>query len=96
MELEVLSELIAAPVVTTASGKGAFPEDHPLAGGVFGTFGLPAANALVSEADALLVVGSKLAPTDTARENPKLIDPSAPDPHPDRHRAQERRLDVSL
>ncbi len=76
MELEDLSELIAAPVVTTASGKGAFPEEHPLAGGVFGTFGLPAANALVSEADALLVVGSKLAPTDTARENPKLIDPS--------------------
>jgi acetolactate synthase I/II/III large subunit len=76
MELEGLSEWIAAPVVTTASGKGAFPEDHPLAGGVFGTFGLPAANALVSEADLLLVVGSRLAPTDTARENPGLIDPS--------------------
>jgi len=76
MELRGLSELIAAPVVTTASGKGAFPEDHALAGGVFGTFGFPAANALVSETDALLVVGSKLAPTDTARENPGLIDPS--------------------
>jgi len=75
-ELQGLSEWIAAPVVTTASGKGAFPEEHELAGAVFGTFGFPAANALVSEADALLVVGSKLAPTDSARENPKLIDPS--------------------
>jgi acetolactate synthase-1/2/3 large subunit len=73
--LQGLSELLGAPVVTTASGKGAFPEEHALAAGVFGTFGLPAANALVSGADALLVVGSKLAPTDTARENPGLIDP---------------------
>jgi acetolactate synthase-1/2/3 large subunit len=73
--LQGLSELLGAPVVTTASGKGAFPEEHALAAGVFGTFGLPAANALVSDADALLVVGSKLAPTDTACENPGLIDP---------------------
>ena len=74
-QLQTLSALLGAPVVTTASGKGAFPEEHELAVGVFGTFGLPAANALVSDADLLLVVGSKLAPTDTARENPGLIDP---------------------
>ncbi len=74
-ELKNLSEHLNAPVVTTASGKGAFPEEHELALGVFGTFGLPAANAVVADADAILVVGSKLAPTDTARENPKLIDP---------------------
>jgi acetolactate synthase-1/2/3 large subunit len=74
-ELQNLSESLNAPVVTTASGKGVFPEEHELALGVFGTFGLPAANAVVADADAILVVGSKLAPTDTARENPKLIDP---------------------
>ena len=71
-----LSDRLQAPVATTVSGKGAFPEAHAMALGVFGTFGLPAANAVVAEADVLLVVGSKLAPSDTARENPGLIDPT--------------------
>ncbi len=74
-ELQNLAELIGAPVATTASGKGVFPETHDLALGVFGTFGLPVANALVAEADVILVVGSKLSPTDTASENPELLDP---------------------
>jgi acetolactate synthase-1/2/3 large subunit len=74
-ELQVLAELLGAPVATTAAGKGVFPETHDLSLGVFGTFGLPAANALVAEADVLLVVGSRLSPTDTAFENPRLIDP---------------------
>jgi acetolactate synthase-1/2/3 large subunit len=46
-----------------------------LALGVFGTFGLPLANALVADADVVVAVGSKLAPTDTASETPKLLDP---------------------
>lgn len=75
-ELVRLSDRLKAPVATTVSGKGAFPETHAMALGVFGTFGLPAANTVVAEADVLLVVGSKLAPSDTARENPKLIDPT--------------------
>ncbi len=74
-ELQNLAELIGAPVATTASGKGVFPETHGLALGVFGTFGLPVANALVAEADVIVVAGSKLAPTDTASETPKLLDP---------------------
>ena len=63
------------PVATTASGKGVFPETHPLALGVFGNFGLEAANAVVAEADVVLAVGTKLGPTDTAFENPALLDP---------------------
>jgi len=74
-QLQILSNSLKAPVATTASGKGAFPEDHEMSVGVFGTFGLAAANAVVGEADVILVVGSKLAPSDTARENPELIDP---------------------
>ena len=62
------------PVVTTASGKGCFAETHPLALGVFGTFGIPAANACVADADVVIVVGSKLGASDTARENPALLD----------------------
>jgi len=63
-------------VATTAAGKGTFPETHPLALGVFGTFGTPAANACLGEADLVLVVGSKLSPSDTAWENTKLLDPT--------------------
>lgn len=74
-ELQVLAERIGTPVATTAAGKGVFPETHDLALGVFGTFGLPAANAFVADADVLLVVGSRLSPTDTAFENYRLIDP---------------------
>jgi acetolactate synthase I/II/III large subunit len=74
--LERLAETLGAPVVTTAAGKGVFAETHELALGVFGTFGLAAANAAVAEADLVLVVGSKLGASDTARENPALLDPA--------------------
>jgi len=43
--------------------------------GVFGTLAQPVANAVVSEADTILVVGSKLGVSDTANENTALIDP---------------------
>ena len=67
--------MIGAPVTTTASGKGVFPETHEMSLGVLGNFGLPVANAVVSDADVVLAVGSKLSPSDTASENPKLLDP---------------------
>jgi acetolactate synthase-1/2/3 large subunit len=74
-ELRRLADRIGAPVAATANGKSAIAETDPLAVGVFGNFGTPLANAVVSGADVVLVVGSKLAPTDTANENPDLIDP---------------------
>src|SRR5437763_4672206 len=75
-QLRQLAEAAGLPVVTTAAGKGTFPETHPLALGVFGTFGTPAANACLGDADLVLVVGSKLSPSDTAWENTKLLDPT--------------------
>lgn len=74
-ELATLAEALGAPVATTASGKGTFAETHDLALGVCGNFGTALANAVVGAADVVLVVGSKLAPTDTAYENPKLLNP---------------------
>lgn len=74
--LQGLAERLGAPVVTTPSGKGVLAETHPLALGVFGTYGLPAANAAVTEADVVLVIGSKLTASDTARANPALLDPA--------------------
>jgi acetolactate synthase I/II/III large subunit len=74
--LAALTEATGAPVVTTAAGKGVFPEIHPLALGVFGTFGTAAANAAVSGADLILAIGTKLGPSDTAWENRDLLDPT--------------------
>jgi acetolactate synthase-1/2/3 large subunit len=73
-ELQALAELLAIPVATTATGKSAMAETHPLALGVFGNWGQTVANEVVSSADTVLVVGSRLAPTDTCWENPELLD----------------------
>jgi acetolactate synthase I/II/III large subunit len=73
-ELCQLAEVLAIPVATTATGKSAMAETHPLALGVFGNWGQTVANEVVSNADTVLVVGSRLAPTDTCFENPELLD----------------------
>lgn len=78
-QLRELSEMLAAPVGTTAAGKGVFPEVHELALGVFGNYGQEVANALIGDADVILCVGTKLAPTDTLRENIEMIDPGRQD-----------------
>lgn len=63
------------PVATTPAGKGTFPEDDPLAVGVIGAFGHDTANQAVGSSDLVLALGTKLGATDTANENPGLIDP---------------------
>lgn len=75
-ELRSLAHTLDLPVVTTAGGKGVFDEADPLALGVMGTFGHAPANAVVSEADLVLAIGTRLAPIDTADENPALLDAS--------------------
>jgi acetolactate synthase-1/2/3 large subunit len=73
-ELAALVDLLAIPVATTATGKSAIADVHPLALGVFGNWGQAVANEVVSTADTVLVVGSRMAPTDTCFENPELLD----------------------
>lgn len=53
-----LAELLDAPVVTTLNGKAAIPESHPLSLG--SDIRMPAAQKLCSNADVLLMLGSKL------------------------------------
>lgn len=65
-ELLALSELLDAPVFTTAQGKGAIPEDHPLAVGNRWT-GEPELIKLLSESDLLLGVGTRFGATDTVQ-----------------------------
>ena len=72
-ELKDLAELLGIPVATTYNGKSAFPEIHPLALGMTGAFGQQTANKVIADADVILAVGTRLAPSDTKGET--LIDP---------------------
>ena len=66
-ELIKLADMLMAPVVTSLMGKGAVPSDHPLFAGLCGMHGTGEANLLVSDADVLLVVGSRFSDRTTAR-----------------------------
>jgi acetolactate synthase I/II/III large subunit len=61
-ELVELATLAGIPVATTPKGKGVFPENHPLALGVFGFGGHPRAETFLlrDHVDVLIVVGSSL------------------------------------
>jgi acetolactate synthase I/II/III large subunit len=67
-EIMALSECLAAPVVTTISGQGIVPDDHPLALGVVGDNGFhPHAHRAVEESDLLLYVGCKMGSVSTIK-----------------------------
>ena len=55
--LKVFAELLDAPVITTANGKGAFPINHPLHMG--NALMRPPVKELVKEADLLIAVGTR-------------------------------------
>ena len=74
-ELRELAERLGIPVASTYKGKSAIEETHPLAVGPMGIYGIETANRIVSEADVVLVVGSRLRPQDTASHHPNLLDP---------------------
>ena len=58
--LRGFSERHGVPVCETQAGKSSLPWDHPLQLGPVGVTGSPAANALASEADLILAVGTRL------------------------------------
>ena len=74
-QLQQLAELWGAPVATSYKGKSAIAETHPLSLGMAGVYGQEAANRAVGDADIVLVVGAKLSPQDTVREQPSVFDP---------------------
>jgi len=75
-QLKQLAEYLGIPVATSYKGKSAFPEVHPLALGMMGGFGQKTANAVIADADLILVAGCRLTPSDTKYESSNLIDPS--------------------
>jgi acetolactate synthase-1/2/3 large subunit len=67
-EIIALAEWLAAPVVTTISGQGIMPDEHPLAMGVVGDNGFhPHAHRAVEDGDVLLYVGCKMGSVSTIK-----------------------------
>lgn len=62
-----LAEMIGAPVVTTVMGKGAVPEDHPLAIGVTGMHGRRSSHWVLNEADLVIAVGTRFSDRTTGK-----------------------------
>ncbi len=58
--LRGFAERHGVPICETQAGKSSLPWDHPLQLGSVGVTGSPAANALASEADLILAVGTRL------------------------------------
>ncbi|WP_176440794.1 thiamine pyrophosphate-binding protein [Oceanicola sp. 22II-s10i] len=73
--LRKYAEAEQIPVVSSQNGKGMLEETHPLALGVCGRFGAPAASFCLADADCVVVVGSKLGSTDFLGGTYKLLDP---------------------
>ncbi|RLJ70225.1 acetolactate synthase large subunit [Hydrogenivirga caldilitoris] len=73
-ELIELAELMKIPVATTTQGKGAFPENHPLALRMLGMHGTYYANMAVYNSDLLIAVGARFDDRVTGK-----IDEFAPD-----------------
>ncbi|WP_372352067.1 thiamine pyrophosphate-binding protein [Streptomyces sp. KL116D] len=63
-ELLALVEATGAGLLTSNSGRGSVPEDHPLVIGNFAT--TPAGRALLADADVLLTVGTHFRSNETA------------------------------
>ncbi|WP_254707244.1 thiamine pyrophosphate-dependent enzyme [Streptomyces lunaelactis] len=69
-ELLALAEELAAPVVTTANGKGIVDESHPLSLGV--SLHSPAVQKWLADRDVVLAVGTELAESDLWSAPPEL------------------------
>lgn len=80
-ELIQLSELLGMHVMSTSMGKGAIPEDHPLAMGMVGMHGNKWANIAMQESDVLFSIGTRF--SDRITGNIKHFAPNAKIIHAD-------------
>ncbi len=59
VEIRNLAELIGLPVLTTPSGRGLIPENHPLSVGLVGLYRTRVGKTVYQDSDLLLSLGSK-------------------------------------
>ncbi len=64
-ELREVAETLGVPVLTTLSGRGSFPDDHPLAGGGLGLHRTEVSKNLLVEADFVLGLGCRFEEMET-------------------------------
>lgn len=80
-ELQELAERAQIPVTLTLLGKGAIPENHPLAVGMMGMHGAAACNFAIQEADLLIALGMRF--DDRVTGNLKTYSPNSKKIHVD-------------
>lgn len=66
-EIMRFAEMLGAPVVTTVMGKGAVPEDHPLAMGTTGMHGRRSSARVMEEADVVLAIATRFSDRTTGK-----------------------------
>lgn len=64
-ELKEFAETVGLPVLTTLSGRGSFPDDHPLTGGGLGLHRTGISKRLLTEADFVLGLGCRFEEMET-------------------------------
>ena len=90
-ECKALAERLGAPVVNSYLHNDSFPASHPLWTGPLGYQGSKAAMKLISQADVVLALGTRLGPFGTLpAARPRLLAEERQD-HPDRRRPQDAR-----
>ena len=76
-EVRELAELLALPVAASYTGKGVFPENHPLALGCLGFGSRPYARKFFQEADFILALGTTFSEGTTMRFGHEIIPAAA-------------------
>jgi acetolactate synthase-1/2/3 large subunit len=64
-ELRELAELLTVPVLTSLSGRGSIPDDHPLSAGGLGAHRNPVSARLLADADVVLGLGTRFEEMET-------------------------------
>jgi acetolactate synthase-1/2/3 large subunit len=76
-ELRELAELLGAPVLTSLSGRGTLPDDHPLAAGGLGAHRNRLSKRLLAEADVVVGLGTRFEEMETNWQPGRVPSPEA-------------------
>lgn len=72
-----LAEQLASPVLTSLAGRGAIPEDHPLAAGGLGAHRNPVSKRLLASSDVIVGIGARFEEMETNWQPSAIPPPGA-------------------